>query len=127
MITLTLPFPPRDLSPNARPNRWVKAAEAKNYRYACKVEALKVRDRKRIALQAPVRAVVTFSCGSHLWDEDNCTAAFKAGWDGIVDSGLIPGDSPDLLHVETRVVKGKKRNVTVELTGSLPAEWGVVR
>lgn len=127
MITLTLPFPPRDLSPNARPHWAVKAASAKNYRYACMTLALKARKGKRIALQAPVRAVVTFSCGTRMWDKDNCIAAFKAGLDGIVESGLIPGDSPDVLDVDYRVTGGKKRNVMVELHGSLPPEWGVVR
>lgn len=118
MITLTLPFPPRDLSPNARVHRMVKAAAVRTYRYECKVLALKARDRKRIALHAPVRAVVTFSCGKRLWDKDNCIAAFKAGLDGIVESELIPGDSPDLLDVDYRVIEGTKRNVTVTLEGA---------
>lgn len=115
MIKLTLPFPPRDLNPNSHVNRWVKAAAAKQYRYACKIEALQARDRKRIALKAPVRAVVTIQCGKRMLDKDNAIAAFKAGMDGIVESGLIPDDSPDVLQVDYRVIGGEKRNVIVEL------------
>jgi crossover junction endodeoxyribonuclease RusA len=114
-VHLQLPFPPKTLSPNDRPNRWDKSAAIRDYRGICKVEALVARDRKTIALKAPVKARVTFVCHPRLWDEDNCTAAFKAGWDGIVDSGLIPGDSPDLLHVETEVIKGSKAMVLVRL------------
>ena len=117
MITLTLAFPPRDLNPNEHTHRWAKAAAAKNYRYACKVDALNVRNRKSITLQAPVKAVVTFCCGTRMWDLDNCIAAFKAGMDGIVESGLIPDDSPDVLQVEYLVTGGKKRNVVVQLEG----------
>jgi crossover junction endodeoxyribonuclease RusA len=117
-VHLHLPFPPRALSPNARPGMWGKANAVKTYRQDCYHLALQARDRKTIALQAPVKAVVTFTCWPQVWDEDNATAAFKAGWDGIVDSGLIPGDSPDLLHVETVVVKGKPAGVRVELVAS---------
>ena len=118
VITIILPFPPADLNPNRRPFWAVKAAAVKNYRHACKIKADEVRDRKTITLKAPVRAVVTFYCGTKVWDQDNLTAAFKAGWDGIVESGLIPDDSSDKLHVETHVVGGPKRRVVVELEGS---------
>lgn len=117
-VHLMLPFPPKDLSPNARPNRWKKAATISDYREICRINGLEARDRKTIALNAPVRAWVTFVCHPREWDQDNCTAAFKAGWDGIVDSGLIPGDSPDLLHVETDVIKGPRAAVLVRLEGS---------
>ena len=115
MITLKLEFPPRNLNPNTHINRFVKAAAAKNYRHACKVAALNARDRKSITLQAPVRARVTFCYGSRAWDLDNCIAAFKAGMDGIVESGLIPDDAPAVLQVTYRAVGGERRNVVVEL------------
>lgn len=115
-VRLVLPFPPRDLSPNVRVHWAVKAASARNYRGLCKVEALNAANRRSIKLQPPVRARVLFVCGSRLWDQDNCTAAFKAGWDGIVESGLIPDDNPEVLQVvETLVQKGTKREVRVLL------------
>jgi len=116
-VHLQLPFPPRVLSPNDRPNRWEKSAAVRDYRGMCKVLALQARDRKTIRLEAPVRAWVTFVCKGQLWDEDNAIASLKALWDGIVDSGLIPGDSPDLLHVETTVTKGDEAAVLVRLEG----------
>jgi crossover junction endodeoxyribonuclease RusA len=115
VITLTLSFPPKDLNPNTHVHRMVKAAAAKNYRHECKTDALNARNRKSITLQAPIRATVTFCCGSKLWDLDNLVAAFKPAMDGIVESGLIPNDSPTVLHVDYRVVGGPKRNVTVTL------------
>jgi len=117
-VYLALDFPPKDLSPNARPNRWKKSSVIRDYRGQCKIDALVARNRKTIALKAPVKAWVTFVCHPRMWDEDNCTAAFKAGWDGIVDSGLIPGDSPSELHVETTVTKGDEACVLVRLEGA---------
>jgi hypothetical protein len=117
-VHLQLPFPDRALSPNERPHYMKKASVVADYRRICEVEALVVRNRKTIALKAPVRAWVTFVCSGNLWDEDNATASLKAMWDGIVESGLIPGDSPDLLHVETTVIKGNKAAVLVRLEGS---------
>jgi len=117
-VHLVLPFPPRELNPNARPDRFKKAAVIRDYRGQCRIDALVERNRKTIALKAPVKAWVTFICKDRLWDQDNATASLKAMWDGIVDSGLIPGDSPDLLHVETEVIKGDKASVLVRLEGS---------
>lgn len=119
-VHLVMQFPPRDLNPNARPNRYEKAAVIRDYRGQCYIDALQARNRKTIALKAPVKAWVTFICKGQLWDQDNATASLKAMWDGIVDSGLIPGDAPDQLHVETEVLPSpdKKAMVLVRLEGS---------
>jgi hypothetical protein len=114
-VHLVLPFPPKGLNPNERPNRYEKAAVIRDYRGQCCIYALQARNRKTIALQAPVQAWVTFICKDKLWDQDNAIASLKAMWDGIVDSGLIPGDSPDLLSVSTEVIKGDKAAVLVRL------------
>lgn len=113
-VRLTLPFPPRALSPNARVHWAVKAAAVKDYRFACMV----IAKNKGVRFTGAVKARLIFECGSRLWDQDNCTAAFKAGWDGIVDSRLLVDDSPEHLHVvETLVQKGTKREVRVLLEG----------
>lgn len=121
-VTLVLDYPPRYLSPNARPNRFRLTEAKREYRLACKVDALKVRNGQNIKypLRAPVTARVVFSVPKgDLPDEDNCTASFKAGWDGIVDSGLISDDNPNVLHVaETLVMRGARREVRVELRGA---------
>lgn len=114
-VTLILPFPARALSPNERTHYQAFAAAKKLYRQQCKIDALVARKAKTIKLEAPVLARLTFICKGQLWDEDNALAAFKAGLDGIVESGLIPGDDPAQLHIESSVRKGQKACVWVEL------------
>ena len=119
-VRLTLPFPPKLLSPNGRPKHWGALHEAKKrYRHACKVLATDVRNLSSFSypLKSPVQARVIFVVPRGLLpDEDNCTASFKAGWDGIVDSKLLVDDSPEHLHVvETLVQRGPKREVRVLL------------
>ncbi|MGD9885330.1 MAG: hypothetical protein AB7U95_35045 [Reyranella sp.] len=121
-VELVLGFPPRKLSPNARPSRYELARIKKAYREACKIDALKVRNTTAIdyplASQVTARVVFVVPKGD-LPDEDNCTASFKAGWDGIVDSKLISDDSPKHLHVEeTLVIRGARREVRVTLVGA---------
>lgn len=119
-VRLTLPFPPRELSPNYRPKHWGALYRAKKaYREACEVLARDVRNTSGVSypLKSPVQARVIFAVArGELPDEDNCTASFKAGWDGIVDSKLLVDDSPEHLHVvETLVQRGPKREVRVLL------------
>lgn len=83
MIEVTLPWPPRALSPNARTHWRKKAPITKAYKHAC------------WALVKEARIVAPVSAGRlHLWldfyppdrrarDDDNMIASFKAGRDGI--------------------------------------------
>lgn len=85
MTELTLPWPPRVLSPNARVHWAVRSKAAKLYRQACFVLA-----RKAGWTQAPEGRL-------HLWidfypptrrsyDDDNLMASFKNARDGIADA-----------------------------------------
>jgi len=82
---LTLPWPPRELSPNAR-THWRRAAPIKaKYRDACYILA----KQSRIAID--------WDGDVHVWidfyppdrrhrDDDNMIAAFKAGRDGVAEA-----------------------------------------
>lgn len=85
-IEVTLPWPPKQLSPNARVHWSVKSKAAKAYRAAC--HAL-TKEAKLIAPETDGRL--------HLWldfyppdrrarDDDNMIASFKSGRDGIADA-----------------------------------------
>lgn len=83
MIDMTLPWPPKELSPNARVHWRQKHKHAKAYRRTCSLIAL--------ALDAP-RLIgkkyfwVTFCPPNRRsYDDDNLLARFKAGRDGIAD------------------------------------------
>lgn len=85
-IEVTLPWMPKDLSPNARVHWSKKSKAAKAYRAACSALC---KEAKLIAPATEGRL--------HLWldfyppdhrsrDDDNLIASFKSGRDGIADA-----------------------------------------
>lgn len=88
MLTLTLPWPPRILSPNARPAHWSALARAKRlYRTACATQA---RMQGAAALAGPPKALTVhlrfFPPDRRHRDLDNLIANVKAGLDGLADT-----------------------------------------
>ena len=119
-VTLTFPWPPKELSPNARPNRYAKASATREYREACgwlAVEQSLDEEHVTICLNSPVLAIVTFHVkDKHRRDIRNMEAALKPLWDGIVDAGiLVDDDYKHLRHGESTVLVGKERKVVVVL------------
>jgi crossover junction endodeoxyribonuclease RusA len=90
MIELTLPWPPKDLSPNARIHWTKRAKAAKAYRAECARQCAAHKwGYEWKTLQTTGRL--------HLWidfyppdrrhrDDDNMVAAFKSGRDGLADA-----------------------------------------
>ncbi|GAB3484351.1 RusA family crossover junction endodeoxyribonuclease [Azotobacter salinestris] len=84
MIELELPWPPKELSPNARVH-WAKRGKvAKAYRAACHLLA------KKAGLLAPAgRALLMLEFvppDRRRRDDDNMLASFKAGRDGLAEA-----------------------------------------
>lgn len=84
---VTLPWPPKDLSPNARVHWSKKNKAATSYRAACYF----------LAIQAGLKDAIHWSGDIHLWidfyppdrrqrDDDNMISAFKSGRDGLADA-----------------------------------------
>lgn len=83
-MNVTLPWPPRELSPNARGHWSKKSKRAKSYRLTCMLLCLQA------SLKAPPGRI-----GLRLEfvppdrrrrDDDNMLASFKSGRDGIADA-----------------------------------------
>ena len=83
-MIITLPWPPADLSPNAR-NHWAVMAKAKKkYRRDCGQHAIAQGARKMDV--DSIHAEITFYPPSkRRMDKDNCIASMKSGIDGIAD------------------------------------------
>lgn len=85
MSELRLPWPPKELSPNARVHWSKRSKAAKAYRFECgliaRVAGIKPPDSERIALW-----IDFFPPDKRQRDDDNLLAAFKAGRDGIADA-----------------------------------------
>src|SRR4051812_11373764 len=97
MMELRLPWPPKELSQNARVHWSVKARATKSYRKAAWALALAAK------LKAPTEGKIYVQCvfqppknWSH-GDEDNLLARMKAGFDGIADA-LKVNDSRFHIH-----------------------------
>lgn len=86
MQEVTLPWPPKELSPNARLHWSKKSKAAKAYRRVCHL----------LTLEAGLRGI-DWEGDIHVWmdfyppdrrarDDDNMVAAFKSGRDGIADA-----------------------------------------
>ena len=99
MITLEMPWPPRELSPNARVHYMVRSRKAKQYRAAChlitRAECLTVGEG---TLSMSLVFVPPTRRGR---DDDNLIASFKAGRDGIaqalgIDDSRIRLENPQI-------------------------------
>ena len=121
MVQLILPFPPPELSPNARLSWQAKRRVVADYRRACMVDALNVRrDLQRqgmkFPLRVPVTATVTFVLTSRARrDMDNLLASAKALFDSIVDAGILEDDDCWSLHLVMAVELGLKQEVRLQL------------
>lgn len=83
-LILTLPWPPADLSPNAR-QHWSKLARAKKaYRAACAWTA-KEQGAKRIEAERLHLTITFVPPNRRAHDLDNCLARMKSGLDGLAD------------------------------------------
>ncbi len=119
-ITLTFPWPPRELSPNvARGLHWgTKAAAASAYKRDC---YLAMREQFGPALTdelaSPVLATATFyATVKRKRDMDNLDASLKALFDTLVTHCIITDDSSEhLRHAESKLVVGTEKRVEVTL------------
>ena len=83
-LTITLPWPPKELSPNARLH-WSKLAKAKKaYRWVC---ALQAREQGARAIKTKkLHLSLTFYPPTRrAFDLDNSLARMKSGLDGLAD------------------------------------------
>lgn len=119
---LTILAPARLLTTNrARSMHWsYRAANAKSWRVAAKIEALAQRVPR--FTRATVCFEVTQARGV-LADADGHQPVLKAVLDGLVDACVLPDDDPVHVHTISRLapVKGERDAVTVRLVGELVA------
>lgn len=117
-LIFTLPFPPRECSPNARVHWGVKARAASEYRQTCKVLGRSAYNKGNAPLQDRVDVSITFVLTSkRRRDLDNLVAMFKPGMDGLVDGGLLRDDSIWDIRVTFDAELGKYPGVKVSLGG----------
>jgi crossover junction endodeoxyribonuclease RusA len=103
-IYITLPLPPRELSPNARAHWATKARATKRYRQAACVEAVLAGVPEAPWTAATVLLRFFFRTRARR-DRDNLLASMKAAFDGLADAGVVRDDS-GLTYMPVEVVTG---------------------
>ena len=84
-VVITLPWPDKALSPNARCHWRAKAAAAKAYRKAC--WAITLRSGFKVDWEGEAHLWITFyPPDKRARDDDNLIASFKSGRDGVADA-----------------------------------------
>ena len=116
-ITITVPLPAKQLSPNSRCH-WARKAEAvKNARQAAHILSLQ---ELALHLTSPplwakaMSQLVFFFKANRRHDPDNLLASVKSYFDGIADAGIMADDS-GLGHHPVIIQKDKK-NPRLEIT-----------
>lgn len=94
-LVVTLPLPPKALSPNARGHWAKKHRAAQQYRGDAKLACQHAINREGVCVPwngAFVRPTY-FHAVRRRRDRDNHLAMLKAAFDGVVDAGLLENDS----------------------------------
>jgi len=95
-LVVTLPLPPRVLSPNARPHWAAKARAVRQYRETACLCALVERPGR--PMQAARVTCRFFFRDRRRRDRDNLLASLKPAFDGIADAGVVTNDS-GMIHM----------------------------
>ena len=115
-ISISLPLPPRELSPNARCHWAVKSRATKSAKEIAFYEAKKagITAKTHSWDKAFLQPIFTFSVNRKR-DLDNLLASMKAQIDGIVAAGLMVNDC-GISPLPSKIVIGKKCGVVLEFT-----------
>ena len=122
MIRYEFPWPPRELSPNARVH-WRTLAKAKReYKEECGWTIIDGRTAGKVGYAfhtPPVTAQVTFVCDRRRRDADNHMAMLKPLWDALVATGVLVDDSHDKLRIlDPKWATDNRKYVIVVLEGA---------
>lgn len=108
------PWPPRELSPNARCHWAVKSAAVKAYRHRVCTEAI-VAGARRMTGPFSVRLIFCPIGRGPNPDLDNVIASFKAGQDGLADALRV--NDRELVVTHEMGDRCKSGSVIVEVIG----------
>ena len=109
-LRLRFPLPSKELSPNARLHHFPKAEAVKGYRAVVQCMTVLATHWKGDKGKRYLMTETYCIAGRRKRDVRNLFAAFKAGEDGLVDAGLLPGDDDSVLeHGAPRIERVKTK------------------
>ena len=115
-LSLTLPWPPKELTPNfKRRNHWSRYAKpTKRYRTTCWALAREARI-DLTGMDAVPLSITFHPPDRRKRDDDGCIGAFKAGRDGIAEAFGVDDNAFRPSYHMAEPVKGGAIIVTVDL------------
>jgi crossover junction endodeoxyribonuclease RusA len=114
VMEVTLPWPPRELSPNGRHHWATKARATKKYRAACGWQAIADGVKPNHRHSGPISVHMVFVPPTRrIRDEGNLVAWMKAGLDGLADALGIDDSEFRLTHELDRVNLGGMVKVSI--------------
>lgn len=120
-LTIELPWPPAELSPNARVHYFALSRAKKRYRRACWLSTLEQKVRLPAVVPARFHVWLEFSPPDRdawrSYDRDNLIARMKAGLDGICDALQIDDDRFESPRADL-VAATAEGGVRVRITGA---------
>jgi crossover junction endodeoxyribonuclease RusA len=117
-VRLSLPWPHKDLSPNARVHWAVKARRASIYRQVSYFRTLEAPGRRKVAM-GPGNALGMTFCppDARRRDLDNLIASMKSAQDGIASALGIDDSNFTTTYTIGEPVKGGAVHVTIARAG----------
>lgn len=112
MIIIDLPWPPKELSPNARIDRRKVAPIKKKHRADCYLMA-RAATRERISGRHHITLMFYPPNDWRMRDLDNLLASMKSGLDGVADALGINDREFDPLTVSMASEKGPRVRLTI--------------
>lgn len=91
-ITITIPLPPKECSPNARCHYHAKARAVRDYRTRAKLETLSELDGEKPRFAKAQTEISWYTKTNTRPDADNALASLKAALDGVADAGFLSSD-----------------------------------
>lgn len=128
-MMIRCPWPPSELQPNKRTNRFVKARVVKSYRHACATLAREQNAHKANWPDGEIKIHLTFyPPTNHKRDDDNLESSFKAGRDGIAEAMGVDDNRFTVTREVAGVVSGGCVMVRIDTpaTITIPVR-GVIR
>lgn len=113
IVTITVPLPPKQLSPNARVHWAVKNKAKKAYQEQVQVACLEQKIPKCKALSAKMQLAFHFKTKAR-HDPDNCIASVKCAIDQLVKYGLLSDD--DKITLLPTTIHNDKENPRLVVT-----------
>jgi len=120
-VTITLPLPPKSLSPNWRGHWRIKAHDVAEYRSSASFRAYCAIEGERPLWPAATLQATFYHAQNHRRDPDNLNASLKSAQDGLVDAGLLADDEHVTRLPVVKLIDRDRPRVVLTITRETPA------